>query len=41
MRGDIQAIFKTTPPKKQVMMFSVTMSNDIKNICRKFMRGQY
>jgi len=21
MRGDVQAIFKTTPPKKQVMMF--------------------
>jgi len=41
MRGDVQAIFKTTPPKKQVMMFSATMSNDVKNICRKFMRNQF
>jgi ATP-dependent RNA helicase UAP56/SUB2 len=41
MRGDVQAIFKTTPPKKQVMMFSATMSNDVKVICRKFMRNQF
>jgi ATP-dependent RNA helicase UAP56/SUB2 len=41
MRGDVQAIFKTTPPQKQVMMFSATMSPDVKNICRKFMRNQF
>lgn len=37
MRGDVQSIFKTTPPKKQVMMFSATMSKEVKDICRKFM----
>jgi ATP-dependent RNA helicase UAP56/SUB2 len=37
MRGDVQAIFKTTPPTKQVMMFSATMSKEVKDICRKFM----
>ena len=41
MRGDVQAIFKTTPPQKQVMMFSATMSVDVKGICRKFMRNQF
>jgi len=37
MRGDVQSIFNTTPPKKQVMMFSATMSKEVKDICRKFM----
>jgi ATP-dependent RNA helicase UAP56/SUB2 len=41
MRGDVQAIFKTTPSQKQVMMFSATMSADVKNICRKFMRSPF
>lgn len=41
MRGDVQAIFKTTPPQKQVMMFSATMSGEVKAICRKFMRNQF
>jgi ATP-dependent RNA helicase UAP56/SUB2 len=41
MRGDVQQIFKTTPPKKQVMMFSATMTEDVKGICRKFMRNQF
>jgi ATP-dependent RNA helicase UAP56/SUB2 len=41
MRGDVQAIFKTTPAQKQVMMFSATMSPDVKVICRKFMRNQF
>ena len=41
MRGDVQAIFKTTPPQKQVMMFSATMSQDVKAICRKFMRNPF
>ena len=41
MRGDVQAIFKSTPPKKQVMMFSATMTDEVKTICRKFMRDQF
>jgi len=38
MRGDVQAIFKLTPPEKQVMMFSATLSKEIRPICRKFTR---
>ena len=30
MRGDIQQIFKETPHTKQVMMFTATLSGDIK-----------
>ena len=41
MRGDVQAIFKTTPVQKQVMMFSATISPETKIICRKFMRNQF
>jgi len=39
MRGDIQQIFKETPHTKQVMMFTATLSGDIKQTCRKFMRN--
>ncbi len=39
MRRDIQEIFKMTPPNKQVQMFTATLSNDIKETCRKFMRN--
>jgi ATP-dependent RNA helicase UAP56/SUB2 len=39
MRRDIQEIFKDTPHNKQVMMFTATLSNDIKDTCRKFMRN--
>jgi ATP-dependent RNA helicase UAP56/SUB2 len=39
MRGDIQKIFTSTPPNKQVMMFTATLSADIKETCRKFMRN--
>jgi ATP-dependent RNA helicase UAP56/SUB2 len=39
MRRDIQDIFKMTPPNKQVQMFTATLSNDIKETCRKFMRN--
>lgn len=38
MRGDVQDIFKMTPHEKQVMMFSATLSKDIRPICRKFMQ---
>lgn len=33
-----QAIFKRTPHDKQVMMFSATLSQDIRPVCKKFMR---
>jgi ATP-dependent RNA helicase UAP56/SUB2 len=36
MRRDIQAIFKSTPHEKQVMMFSATLSKEIRPVCRKF-----
>ena len=39
MRGDIQKIFTATPHNKQVMMFTATLSTDIKDICRKFLRN--
>ncbi|XP_060918474.1 ATP-dependent RNA helicase DDX39A [Labrus mixtus] len=38
MRGDVQEIFKVTPHDKQVMMFSATLSKDIRPVCRKFMQ---
>mmetsp|Transcript_3190 Transcript_3190/g.5702 ORF Transcript_3190/g.5702 Transcript_3190/m.5702 type:complete len:596 (+) Transcript_3190:48-1835(+) len=37
MRKDIQQIFMETPKKKQVMMFSATMTSDTRAICKKFM----
>jgi len=37
MRGDIQKIFIQTPKKKQVMMFSATLSGEIRGVCKKFM----
>jgi ATP-dependent RNA helicase UAP56/SUB2 len=37
MRGDVQEIFKKTPHDKQVMMFSATLSKDIRLVCKKFM----
>ena len=38
MRADVQKIFKKTPCDKQVMMFSATLPNETKDICKKFMR---
>ncbi|KAG8197317.1 hypothetical protein JTE90_013445 [Oedothorax gibbosus] len=37
MRSDVQEIFKTTPRDKQVMMFSATLSKEIRPVCLKFM----
>jgi ATP-dependent RNA helicase UAP56/SUB2 len=37
MRGDIQKIFLETPKKKQVMMFSATMTKEVREVCKKFM----
>ncbi|CAG8822234.1 24624_t:CDS:2, partial [Racocetra persica] len=39
MRRDVQAIFRKTPHNKQVMMFSATLSKEIRPICKKFMQN--
>lgn len=39
MRRDVQEIFRATPQQKQVMMFSATLSDEIKPICKKFMQN--
>jgi len=36
MRRDVQNIFRSTPHEKQVMMFSATLSKEIRPVCRKF-----
>merc|ERR1712079_749345 len=41
MRKDIQQIFIETPKKKQVMMFSATMSADTRALCKKFMQDPH
>mmetsp|Transcript_757 Transcript_757/g.924 ORF Transcript_757/g.924 Transcript_757/m.924 type:complete len:614 (+) Transcript_757:67-1908(+) len=41
MRKDIQQIFVETPRKKQVMMFSATMSSDTRQLCKKFMSNPH
>ncbi|KAL1432838.1 hypothetical protein MTO96_013038 [Rhipicephalus appendiculatus] len=38
MRRDVQEIFRATPHEKQVMMFSATLSKDIRPVCLKFMQ---
>lgn len=38
MRRDVQEIFKATPHEKQVMMFSATLSKEIRPVCKKFMQ---
>ena len=39
MRKDVQDIFRLTPHDKQVMMFSATLSKEIRPICKKFMHN--
>merc|ERR1711934_566148 len=41
MRKDIQQIFIETPKKKQVMMFSATMTADTRALCKKFMQDPH
>jgi len=41
MRKDIQTIFLETPKKKQVMMFSATMSAETRGLCKKFMQDPH
>jgi len=38
MRRDVQEIFRSTPHEKQVMMFSATLSKDVRPVCKKFMQ---
>ncbi|EDV27573.1 ATP-dependent RNA helicase DDX39A [Trichoplax sp. H2] len=38
MRRDVQEIFRMTPHQKQVMMFSATLSKEIRPVCKKFMQ---
>lgn len=38
MRRDVQDIFRATPHEKQVMMFSATLSTEIRPVCKKFMQ---
>jgi ATP-dependent RNA helicase UAP56/SUB2 len=39
-RKDVQSIFIKTPCNKQTMMFSATISKDVRDICRKFLRNK-
>ncbi|AWU74490.1 ATP-dependent RNA helicase SUB2 [Pichia kudriavzevii] len=39
MRRDVQEIFRATPFQKQVMMFSATLSPEMRQICKKFMKN--
>eukprot|EP00929_Paragymnodinium_shiwhaense_P109707 TRINITY_DN761_c1_g1_i2.p1 TRINITY_DN761_c1_g1~~TRINITY_DN761_c1_g1_i2.p1 ORF type:complete len:444 (-),score=165.03 TRINITY_DN761_c1_g1_i2:159-1421(-) len=41
MRRDIQQIFMETPKKKQVMMFSATMTPETRALCKKFMQNPH
>merc|ERR1711982_109916 len=41
MRKDIQQIFVETPKKKQVMMFSATMTSETRALCKKFMQDPH
>jgi len=39
MRNDVQKIFRLTPHDKQVMMFSATLNESMRGICKKFMHN--
>ena len=41
MRKDVQQIFIETPKKKQVMMFSATMTPETRVLCKKFMQDPH
>lgn len=38
MRNQVQQIFQKTPRSKQVMMYSATLSKEVRPICKKFMQ---
>jgi len=37
MKRDVQEIFTNNPHYKQVMMFTATLSKEIRPVCKKFM----
>lgn len=39
MRRDVQSIFKETPHEKQVMMFTATLSKEMRMVAKKFMQN--
>jgi len=39
MRKDVQKIFRLTPHQKQVMMFSATLNEEMRTVCKKFMHN--
>eukprot|EP01087_Luapelamoeba_hula_P016406 TRINITY_DN5042_c0_g1_i2.p1 TRINITY_DN5042_c0_g1~~TRINITY_DN5042_c0_g1_i2.p1 ORF type:complete len:336 (-),score=67.53 TRINITY_DN5042_c0_g1_i2:888-1895(-) len=39
MRKDVQRIFRFTPHEKQVMMFTATLSDEMRVVCKKFMQN--
>lgn len=41
MRADVQNIFVKSPIQKQVLMFSATFKNDVRENCRKFMKNPF
>jgi ATP-dependent RNA helicase UAP56/SUB2 len=41
MRRDIQTIFIATPKKKQVMMFTATLTPELRGVCKKFMENPH
>jgi len=38
MRRDVQDIFRACPHEKQVMMFSATLSKEVRPVVKKFMQ---
>ncbi len=41
MRRDVQAIFQMTPLQKQVQMYSATMNQEIRTVCKRFMKNPF
>lgn len=39
MRRDVQDIFKATPHRKQCMMYTATLSKELRDVCKKFMHN--
>ncbi|XBW35074.1 hypothetical protein QEN19_000637 [Hanseniaspora menglaensis] len=39
MRRDVQEIFRQTPREKQTMMFTATLNDEMKPICRRFLQN--
>eukprot|EP00020_Sapocribrum_chincoteaguense_P001333 CAMPEP_0170745738 /NCGR_PEP_ID=MMETSP0437-20130122/8447_1 /TAXON_ID=0 /ORGANISM="Sexangularia sp." /LENGTH=454 /DNA_ID=CAMNT_0011084465 /DNA_START=449 /DNA_END=1813 /DNA_ORIENTATION=- len=39
MRSDVQRIFQKTPHEKQTMMFTATLSEEMRSVCKRFMHN--